>query len=91
MFDRGKLEKGISKALEKRPLFDQVKEITGSVESRLRLSKTKEVSSKVIGRMVLSALKGKDKIAYLRFASVYKKFEDPSDFAKVITTLEKKL
>lgn len=89
-FDRNKLRSGISRALEKLPSFNQVDPITGKIENKLRLSRTREIQSKVIGRLVLAELKKTDKIAYLRFTSVYKKFSDPSDFAKIITSLENK-
>ncbi|MBI3485415.1 transcriptional repressor NrdR [Candidatus Daviesbacteria bacterium] len=87
IFDRMKLRAGIAKALEKRPAFDQVEIITERIENRLRRAGTREISSRIIGRAVLAELKKLDKIAYLRFTSVYKKFNDPSDFAKIITSL----
>ena len=89
-FDRDKLRSGIARALEKRPAFEQVEIITGRIENRLRSSRGKEIASKVIGRMVLGELKKADKVAYLRFTSVYRKFDNPSDFAKIITSLESK-
>jgi len=90
IFDHNKLRSGIARALEKRPAFEQVEIITNRIENRLRLSRAKEIASKVIGRAVLLELKKVDKIAYLRFTSVYKKFDNPSDFAKIITSLESK-
>ena len=89
-FDRDKLRSGIARALEKRPAFEQVEIITGRIENRLTSSRAKEIASKVIGRMVLGELKKADKVAYLRFTSVYRKFDNPSDFAKIITSLESK-
>lgn len=86
-FDRNKLRNGIARALEKRPAIEQVDHITSRIENRLRLSQTKELPSKIIGRSVLGELRKVDKIAYLRFTSVYKKFDDPSDFAKALTSL----
>lgn len=88
-YDRNKLRIGIAKSLDKRPSYNQVDLVTDRIESKLRLLKNKEVASTVIGRAVLNELKKIDKIAYLRFTSVYKKFEDPSDFAKVLTSLGK--
>lgn len=87
LFDRNKLRSGIYKALEKRPAVSEVESITNKIESKLRLKKHQDIQSKVIGRMVLGELKKIDKIAYLHFTSVYKKFDDPMDFAKVLNEL----
>ena len=84
-FDREKLRHGIIKACEKRPIsVDLINQIVDEVEMDLRNKDTVEVSSKVIGRLALNRLKKIDKIAYLRFASVYLDFTDISDFEKTI-------
>src|SRR3989344_7677987 len=76
-FDREKLRVGLIKAFEKRPItIEQIEEITDKIEAKLRRRKSNEVSSKVIGEEVIRRLKNIDEIAYLRFASVYKEFEN---------------
>ncbi len=87
VFDRGKLLAGIVKALEKRPFFDKSEELTDKIECKLRQKGQKEISSKQIGQLVLTELRRVDKVAYLRFASVYRSFEDPTDFARELTAL----
>lgn len=84
-FDREKLRHGIIKACEKRPVsIDLINQIVDEVEMDLRNKDTVEVSSRLVGRLVLNRLKKIDKVAYLRFASVYLDFTDISDFEKAI-------
>jgi len=84
-FDREKLREGMIKACEKRPVsIELINQIVDEVEMELRNKDTVEISSKVIGRLVLNRLKKIDKVAYLRFASVYLDFTDISDFEKAI-------
>ena len=84
-FDREKLRHGIIKACEKRPVsIDLINQIVDEVEMELRNKDTVEVSSKLVGRLVLNRLKKIDKVAYLRFASVYLDFTDITDFEKAI-------
>lgn len=84
-FEREKLKKGIVKATEKRPISTElIDAIVDEIEQELRNKDTIEVSSKNIGNLVLKKLKKVDKVAYIRFASVYLDFEDQSDFEKVI-------
>lgn len=87
-FKREKIRAGIEKALEKRPSFDKVDAMADTIEMKLRRKGIKEVTSKTIGQLVLVELKKVDTIAYLRFASVYRNFEQPEDFAKELTILE---
>lgn len=89
VFDKLKLRNGIARALEKRPGIEAVDNIADRIENKLRIQKDKEMPSKTIGKMVLNELKRIDKVAYLRFASVYRQFKDPEDFAKELTSLEK--
>ena len=86
-FDINKLRSGIEKALEKRPHEDKVEEITQRIEKKLLAQGRKDISSKVIGRAVLQELRKFDKVAYLRFASVYRHFEDEKDFARELQSL----
>ncbi len=86
-FDRNKLLDGITKALEKRPGIDKAISIADKIENKLRLNGDREISSKAIGKAVLAELKELDKVAYLRFASVYKQFRNQEDFAKELSNL----
>lgn len=84
-FDRDKLKLGIIKACEKRPISRElIESILDEIEQELRQKETVEVSSKTIGNMVLRRLKKIDKVAYLRFASVYLDFDDLADFERMI-------
>ncbi len=90
-FDRQKLEKGILKACEKRPVpYEKIKKTVDDIESALRKKKSTEIASSEIGNMIMRKLKSLDKIAYIRFASVYKEFKDPDDFKKEVHDLLKK-
>lgn len=87
LFDREKLRLGIAKSLEKRPAADKVDFLAEKVERKLRRQNKGEVFSRRIGQAVLTELKRMDGVAYLRFASVYRSFENPADFAKEINAL----
>lgn len=86
-FSREKLRAGIAKALEKRPFLNRVEDLTDKIERKMRRKRSMEVASKLIGESVLLELKKLDVVAYLRFASVYRQFEQPEDFTKEITSL----
>lgn len=86
-FSRDKLRVGIAKALEKRPMASELDAVVGRVEASLRRKCNKEVESRDVGKMVLSELKKVDKVAYLRFASVYRQFQEVEDFAKELQRL----
>lgn len=88
LFSREKLKVGITKALEKRPSLDKAEELVDKTERRLRRRGSKEVTSRLIGQIVLSEFKKLDMVAYLRFASVYRQFDKPEDFAKELTSLD---
>jgi transcriptional repressor NrdR len=80
-YDRLKLRTGISKACEKRPVSQEIiNEIVDRIENDLRQLKTIEVKSNIIGEKVMGELKKLDKVAYIRFASVYREFADATDF-----------
>lgn len=82
-FDREKLEKGIEKAFEKRPVpKEKIEKIIDEIEEKLRKKGKKEIPSSVVGEMVMKKIKNLDKIAYIRFASVYRDFQDVKDFKK---------
>ncbi|MBU3913266.1 MAG: transcriptional regulator NrdR [Nanoarchaeota archaeon] len=83
-FNREKLKNGIIRACEKRPVASEVIEQAVSyIEERLK-QHGNEVSSEIIGELVMKQLKKIDKVAYIRFASVYREFEDIDDFKKEI-------
>lgn len=86
-FAREKLERGLIRALEKRPGIDRISAILDRIEGRLRSQKFQEIPSQTLGKWMLSELKRLDPIAYLRFASVYRTFSDPGDFRRELETL----
>ena len=84
-FDKEKIRRGILRSIEKRPVsLDLVDETVNEVERELLKALKEEIPSKVIGNVVLKRLKKIDKVAWLRFASVYLQFEDLDDFEKII-------
>lgn len=84
-FDREKIKRGVLRAIEKRPIsLDLVNEIVSQVEREMLRKKTEEVGSRTIGNAIMKRLKKVDKVAWLRFASVYLEFEDLKDFEKAI-------
>ena len=89
-FDREKIKRGIMKACEKRPIgTEKIDKMLINIEEKLR-KKGKEVKSDVIGELVSRELKKVDKVAYIRFASVYRDFADIDDFKKEIKGLDRK-
>jgi len=87
-YNRGKLLSGIRKACHKRPISeDIIKKFINELELDLIQKGEKEISSQYIGEKVISALKDWDKVAYIRFASVYKEFKDVGEFINQIKEL----
>ena len=87
-FNRDKLETGIEKAFEKRPVSrDKIQKMINEIEEQLRKKGKKEIKSSIIGDLVSKKIKRLDKVAYIRFASVYRDFEDISDFKKELKGL----
>ncbi len=85
VFDREKLVRSITISCRKRPVkSDQIELISNSIQRRLESSGETEIPSKLIGELVMDALKELDRVAYLRFASVYKDFQETDDFRKFI-------
>jgi transcriptional repressor NrdR len=85
LFDREKIKRGIVRALEKRPVgMAEVDEIVGDIESEMLREEKEEIPTTVIGKAVLKRLKKVDKVAWLRFASVYFEFDDLGDFEKLL-------
>ena len=80
-FDRNKIKKGILISCQKRPVSAEViDQIIEKVEKAIQSYEKKEIDSSVIGNLVMQQLKTVDKVAYIRFASVYKEFRDAIDF-----------
>lgn len=87
-FDREKLRNGLLKSCEKTAISaNQIEEIIGSIESELKQQDTTEAESKMIGNLVAKHLKKLDKIAYIRFASVFRRFVDVEEFEKELKKL----
>ena len=92
-FDRVKLEKGIERALEKRPVSTtMVEQISNDIEDKaIKLGKeSREISTTDLGELVLERLYDVDKVAYIRFASVYKHFENLDEFMTEVKNIEKR-
>lgn len=89
-FSRHKLELGLRKALEKRQFTeDHFQKLISRIESEIFNREKESIASEEIGKLVLSHLRNFDKVAYIRFASVYRNFKTPKAFEKEIQRLEK--
>lgn len=89
-FDRNKLRKGLERSLEKRPIpHTKVEEIINEIEQKLKTRKTTEIPSTLIGELIMNKLKKLDKVAYIRFASVYRDFKDVNDFEKELKEIKR--
>lgn len=89
-FDEQKLRFGLLKALEKRPVSMEAIEATVSnIKQSLQATGEREVKSMLVGEKVMEALRELDGVAYVRFASVYRSFQDVSEFRQEIDRLEK--
>ncbi len=89
-FDKNKLEKGILRACEKRPVsLEDIKKMVTEIEYHLKNKESTEVSYSLIGRLIMTRLKKLDKVSYIRFASVYKDFKDPEEFQEELDKLVK--
>jgi transcriptional repressor NrdR len=89
-FDLNKIIRGLQKACEKRPVaMEQIHGLAEHVRQDLMHGGKEEVSSQEIGDLVMEYLKKLDRIAYIRFASVYRQFEEPEDFKRVLLEVKK--
>lgn len=86
LFDRTKLLSGVLKATQKRPV--NADEIVSEIEAELQNNMRVEVTTGEIGEMVMARLKEKDKVAYVRFASVYREFTDVNNFLEELMELK---
>jgi transcriptional repressor NrdR len=92
LFDRQKLLKGMLKACEKRPIaVGRLEEIVEEIESRLQERPDREIKAAEIGQLVMDRLKELDKVAYVRFASVYRDFRDVKEFKQELDGLLQEL
>ena len=87
-FDEDKLRYGLSKALEKRPVsVDEIETSLNHIKHRMRSTGERELPSLQVGEEVMTELRALDPVAYVRFASVYRDFQDLSEFADEIQKL----
>jgi len=87
-YNREKLESGIEKAFEKRPVSqEKIQKMINDIEEMLRKKGKKEIKSSVIGELVMKKIRKLDDVAYIRFASVYRQFKDVEDFKKELREL----
>jgi transcriptional repressor NrdR len=90
-FDRAKLERSIQIACNKRPIpADKIENLVLQIENEVESYGNSEVESKMIGELVMEGLRKLDEVAYIRFASVYKKFKDLNEFRNQINKFDKK-
>ncbi|RJQ17607.1 transcriptional repressor NrdR [Candidatus Woesearchaeota archaeon] len=90
-FDRNKIVNGFLKACEKRPITrEAIEQTVDAIEKELRQLESVEIPSKEIGELVMKYLNKLDKVAYIRFASVYREFTDLETFEKELKKLLKK-
>ncbi len=91
-FDGRKLRSGILRALEKRPVdAEQIEAALGRINHKLVAGGDREIQSRKVGDLVMEELRNLDQVAYVRFASVYRKFEDVNAFREEIEKLERQL
>ncbi|HHZ70409.1 MAG TPA: transcriptional regulator NrdR [Methylococcaceae bacterium] len=89
-FDEAKLRSGMLKALEKRPVdSERIELAVSSIKKELILKGEREFPTREVGELVMQALSKLDHVAFVRFASVYRSFQDVNEFTKVIENLKK--
>jgi transcriptional repressor NrdR len=89
-FDEAKLRAGMQRALEKRPVdADNIEAAINRIKKTLTAKGDREISARELGELVMKELKALDHVAFVRFASVYRSFEDISEFTEMIETLQK--
>lgn len=90
-FDRSKLRRAIEVACKKRPVSEeQVSGVVEAIERQLYSQQDKEVATADIGEIVMERLRDLDQVAYVRFASVYRRFEDTEQFRQLVTRLNRR-
>ncbi len=84
-FDENKLRAGMLRALEKRPVsLERLEEAVATIKRKLRSGGEREVDSLLVGELVMNELRKLDEVAYIRFASVYRRFQDLNEFRQEI-------
>jgi transcriptional repressor NrdR len=90
-FSREKLERSLQRAFEKRPVSkEKIDKMISLIEDQLRKKGKKEIKTSTVGDLIMKKIKQLDNVAYVRFASVYKDFQDVSDFRKELKDLKGK-
>jgi len=88
LFNRRKLEEGVNRAFEKRAISqEKINKLVEEIEEQLRRKGVKEIKSEYVGGLVMKKIKKLDNVAYIRFASVYRDFQDAKDFKKELKEL----
>ncbi len=88
-YNRAKVVAGLAKACEKRPVsLEEIENIVDGMEKAISCSGAREVTSEDIGRMVMSRLRDVDDVAYIRFASVYRSFQNVDEFLIMLKSLK---
>lgn len=88
-FDEAKLRDGFMRALQKRPVsVETIEAAISQIMQNLRATGEREMASREVGELVMNSLKSMDKVAYVRFASVYRSFEDIAEFQAAIERLQ---
>jgi len=91
LFNRDKIRRGVLRACEKRPVpVEKIEMVLDRVEEQVKKRKKGEISSEQIGKIVMAQLRRLDKVAYIRFASVYLDFADPKDYQHVLSQITRK-
>lgn len=91
-FDEEKLRSGLLRALEKRPVsIEQIEGAISHIKHNLRATGEREVTTRMVGEQVMAQLRELDEVAYVRFASVYRSFQDLNEFRAELDRLEQKL
>lgn len=89
-FDEEKLRGGMQRALEKRPVsIERLEEAISHIRHKLRATGEREVKSRVLGELVMNELQKLDEVAYIRFASVYRRFQDVKEFREEIERMSR--
>jgi len=87
-FDRDKLERSVRIALQKRPIDpERIEQMISGIVRRLESMGETDISSKIVGEIVMESLARIDTVAYVRFASVYKNFQEADDFDRFVSEL----
>ncbi|MEC7917342.1 MAG: transcriptional regulator NrdR [Pseudomonadota bacterium] len=89
-FNEQKLREGLFRALEKRPVGEEeVEKLIEDIKKDIRATGEREVKSRLIGEIIMKRLRGLDEVAFIRFASVYRRFEDITEFSEEVEKLTK--